>query len=83
MADWRQTDKLTEVERLVVEYADVLSSTPVTMSADLTARLREQFSERQVVDLANNIAWENYRARFNRGLGVESDGYANPRGIDG
>lgn len=83
MADWRQTDELSEIERLVVELADVLSATPVNLTDDLTARLRQQFSERQLVDLVNNIAWENCRARFNRGLGVESDHYDTLKEVDG
>ena len=75
MADWRHTDKLTERERLVVELADVLTTTPVVMPEALSRGLSRHFSERQLVDLTNSIAWENCRARFNRGLGVETDSY--------
>jgi len=66
---------LTDRERLVVEFADGMSRTPVAVSDDLRRRLRLEFSEKQVVDLANTISWEHARARFNRGLGVESDGF--------
>lgn len=68
---------LTDRERLVVEFADGMSRTPVAVSDDLRRRLRLEFSEKQIVDLANTIAWEHARARFNRGLGVESDGFAD------
>lgn len=33
------------------------------------------FSPKQLVELTQVIAWENARARFNRGFDVQSDGY--------
>jgi alkylhydroperoxidase family enzyme len=39
----------------------------------LYARLRNQFSEEQLMQLAAQIAFENYRARWNRLFNVESD----------
>ncbi|OLB01493.1 MAG: hypothetical protein AUH08_05665 [Verrucomicrobia bacterium 13_2_20CM_54_12] len=36
-------------------------------------RLRNQFSEEQLMQLAAQIAFENYRARWNRLFNVESD----------
>lgn len=66
---------LTDRERLAVEFADVLSRTPVEVSDDLHQRMRLEFSEKQIVELANSIAWEHARARFNRGLGIGSDGF--------
>ena len=61
----------------MVEFADVMSRTPVVVSEGLHLRMAETFSRRQVVELANTIAWENARARFNRGLGIESDGFSD------
>jgi hypothetical protein len=29
-----------------------------------------------MVELASVIAWENFRARFNRGFGIESQGFS-------
>lgn len=68
---------LTDNERLVVEYADVLSRTPVVVEDDLLVRMRAAFSEKQIVELAHTVAWEHARARFNRGLGIGSDGFAD------
>jgi hypothetical protein len=28
-----------------------------------------------MVELASVIAWENFRARFNRGFGIEAEGF--------
>ena len=67
---------LTDEQRLAIEFADVLSRTPVEMTNDLDGRLAARFSERQLVELASNIAWENARARFNRAFRIQPDGYA-------
>ncbi len=63
----------------MIEFADTLSRTPVEMSDELLACLRSEFTEKQVVELANNIAWENCRARFNRAFLIEADGYDDER----
>jgi alkylhydroperoxidase family enzyme len=62
-----------DTERLVIELADALTDTPSDVSDDLYARLRNQFSEGQLMQLGGHIAFENYRARWNRIFDVESD----------
>jgi 4-carboxymuconolactone decarboxylase len=63
------------VERLVLVYADAMSQTPVEVSDALFARLRERFSEAQLVELTSAIAWENYRARFDHAFGIEGENF--------
>jgi alkylhydroperoxidase family enzyme len=60
-------------ERLVIELADAMLGVPANVSDDLYARLREEFSEEQLMELSGQIAFENYRARWNRVFDVESD----------
>ena len=62
-----------DTERLVIELADALTDTPANVSDDLYARLRNQFSEEPLMQLGGLIAFENYRARWNRLFNVESD----------
>jgi len=69
------TDKLTPTEKLVVEYADALTATPTTVDDELRDRIAAAFSRKQAVELTHLIAWENARARFNRGFDVQPDGY--------
>lgn len=47
----------------------------MTVGADLRRRLDATFSEKQQVALANLIAWENARARFNRAFEIGPDHY--------
>ena len=69
----------SEVERLVIELADEMANTPSNISDDLYARLREKFSEEQLLQLGGQIAFENYRARLNRVFDVGSDHLYQPQ----
>jgi alkylhydroperoxidase family enzyme len=62
-----------DTEQFVIELADALTDTPSNVSDELYARLRNQFSEEQLMQLGGQIAFENYRARWNRLFNVESD----------
>jgi alkylhydroperoxidase family enzyme len=62
-----------DTERLVIELANAMTDTPSNVSDDLYARLRNHFSEEQLIQLGAQIAFENYRARWNRIFNVESD----------
>jgi alkylhydroperoxidase family enzyme len=68
-----------DTERLVIELADAMTDTPANVSDDLYARLRGQFSEEQLMQLGAQIAFENYRARWNRIFNVESDNLYTPQ----
>jgi len=67
-----------ETERLVIELADGMADTPSNISDDLYARLREKFSEEQLLQLGGQLAFENYRARLNRIFDVGSDELYRP-----
>jgi alkylhydroperoxidase family enzyme len=65
----------SETEKLVLEYADAMTQTPVEVPEALFDKLREKFSEVQMVELTATLAWENYRARFDHAFGVEAEGF--------
>jgi alkylhydroperoxidase family enzyme len=67
-----------DVERLVIELADAMTSTPANISDELFTRLRQQFSEEQLLELSAQIAFENFRARTNRVFNVGSDELYRP-----
>lgn len=60
----------------MLRLAAVLTRTPANVRDELFNELREQFSERELVELRAAIAWENYRARFNRIFAIESEGFS-------
>jgi AhpD family alkylhydroperoxidase len=73
---YRSSDRFTEVEKAVLDYATGVSRSPVDVPDELFDRLREHFDEAQLVELTNVIALENYRARFNWAFGIEGQGFS-------
>jgi len=71
--------EFSEAERLVIELADALAIAPANVSDSLYARLRQQFSEEQLLELGAQIAFENFRARLNRVYDAESDHLYQPQ----
>ena len=60
---------------MVLEYADRMTQVPVEVSDALFVRLRERFTEPELVELTSAIAWENYRARFDHAFGIEGENF--------
>jgi alkylhydroperoxidase family enzyme len=73
---WRDSDLFDDRERAVLEYAEAATATPAVVSDALAARLQSHFSEAEMVELAAWVALENLRSRFNAGLGLRSQGFA-------
>lgn len=74
---WRDSDVYDDRERLVLEYAEAVNSTPATVDDDLARRLHRHFGDKELVELTAWIALENYRSRFNAGLGLSSEGFSD------
>lgn len=72
---FRESDVFTEDEKLVLEYAEGISKTPIDVPDEVFDRLSSRFDEGQIVELTYAAAIENLRARVNWALGIESQGY--------
>lgn len=75
LPNFRESDLFDESEKLVLEYAEGISRTPVEVGDELFGRLRERFDEPQIVELTFAAGIENLRARVNWALGIGSQGY--------
>jgi alkylhydroperoxidase family enzyme len=73
---YRESDAFDEREKLVLDLAVAMTRTPADVPRPLMAALGAFFDETQLVELAAAIAWESYRARFNRAFDVRSVGYS-------
>lgn len=73
---WRQSSLFEPLERLVLEYAEAMSRTPVEVGDELFGQLREHFDERQMVELTMAVALENLYSRSNWALGIEGEGFS-------
>ncbi len=76
LADYATSPVFTELERLVLRLADELARTPSSVPDELYQALRAHLDEGQLIELASAIAWEHYRARFNRVFDFGSDGFS-------
>jgi AhpD family alkylhydroperoxidase len=76
LASWRESPQFDELERLVLEYAEAMTRTPVAVTDELFAQLREHFDERQMVELTMAIALENLYGRSNWAFGLEGEGFS-------
>jgi len=70
-----ESSNLPERERIALEYADRVSTTPVDVPDAFFAHLQRLFSEREIVELTAHIAHENYNAKSNRPLRVEANNF--------
>ncbi|WP_228001824.1 carboxymuconolactone decarboxylase family protein [Nocardia australiensis] len=73
------SDAYNELEKLVIAFAEGMTTTPVvgTELEELRTRLLVHLSEAQVAELAATVAWENQRARVNQALGVRPTGMSD------
>ncbi len=77
LADYHNADCFSGLDKLILEYAAGISSTPVTVSDELVDELRAHFDEAQLVALTHVITLENLRGRFNLALGIGASGFSD------
>jgi len=64
-------------EALAMEYAVLISRSPLNFPADFIRRLKAAFTEREIVILASTVAQVNYWARLLQALGVPPAGFSD------
>jgi alkylhydroperoxidase family enzyme len=74
---WRDSDAFTELERLVLAYAEAMTATPPQVTDEMVAQLTARLSEAQLVELTAIVAVENLRSRLNSALGLTSQGFVD------
>jgi alkylhydroperoxidase family enzyme len=73
---WRESDVFTPLERDVLEYAEAMTNTPLTVTDDLSTRLLERLGPAGMIELTVFIAFSNLSTRGNVALGIESQGFS-------
>ena len=66
----------TERERAAIAWAEMVTISPNDISEAQFAELRRHFTDREIVELTAQAAFENFRARVNRSLRIDDDGFA-------
>ncbi|MGQ0582933.1 MAG: carboxymuconolactone decarboxylase family protein [Reyranella sp.] len=75
VTQWRDSKLFSEAERLALEYAERITYTDRQVDDALVDRLKQHFTDAQIVELTAAIAMENFRSKFNPPLGIEAQGF--------
>jgi alkylhydroperoxidase family enzyme len=75
LAEFERSPNFGAGEKAVLRYAEGMTRTPAEVSDEVFNDLRRHFNTPQIVELTTMIAFENLRARFNRALHIEADGF--------
>ena len=67
----------TPLERDVLEYAEAMTSTPTTVTDELSASLLERLGPAALVELTVFIGFANMAGRVNTAHGITSQGYSD------
>jgi hypothetical protein len=62
----------SEVESLLLRYADDITRTPIDVDLQVFRQLRRHFTYEQIVEITSAICYENFRTRFRNAMGVET-----------
>jgi AhpD family alkylhydroperoxidase len=72
---YRESDLFSEREKLALDYTVAVMRTPVEVTDELFARMREHFDERQLVELTALLTLVNV-VRFNAAFRIGSAGFS-------
>jgi alkylhydroperoxidase family enzyme len=72
---YRQSDLFTEREKLALDYTIAVMRTPVEVTDELFARMKEHFSDEQLVEITALLTVVNLD-RFNAAFGIGSAGFS-------
>jgi alkylhydroperoxidase family enzyme len=72
---YRQSDLFTEREKLALDYTVAVMRTPVEVTDELFARMKEHFTDEQLVELTALLTVVNLD-RFNAAFGIGSAGFS-------
>jgi AhpD family alkylhydroperoxidase len=73
---YRQSDLFTDREKLALDYTVAVMRTPVEVTDELFAQIKEHFSNEQLVELTALLTLVNVD-RFNAAFGIDSAGFSD------
>ena len=75
LASFESSAQFNALEKTILRYAEGMTHNPAEVADPVFEELKQYFNTAQIVELTAMIAFENFRARFNRALHIESDGF--------
>ena len=78
---WRESAVFTPLERRVMEYAEAMCQTPLTVTDGMSAALLEELGAPALLELTTRIGVMNMTARGNVALGIRSAEFSASCGL--
>jgi AhpD family alkylhydroperoxidase len=78
---WRESTVFTPLERRVMEYAEAMCQTPLTVSDEMSAALLDELGAPALLELTSRIGVMNMTARGNVALGIRSQEFSASCGL--
>jgi len=78
---WRQSTVFTPLERRVMEYAEAMCQTPLTVTDEMSAALLAELGAPALLELTARVGAMNLSARSNVALGIRSQEFAASCGL--
>ena len=76
LPDWRASDRFTERERVALELTEEIIDDGREVSDACFARVREHFSEADVVELVFVIGYQVFASKFAKAFRLAPQGFA-------
>ncbi len=74
---WRESVVFTPLERRVMEYAEAMCQTPLSVTDEMSGVLRDELGADGLIELTARIGFMNLSARTNVALGIRSEHFAD------
>ena len=77
LPNFQTSELFTEAEKVALEYAEAVTYSDREVSDPLFFRLKQHFSDDEIVELTAVIAFQNCSSKFNQALKIPSQGFCS------
>lgn len=77
LASWKTSEMFTALEKNTLEYAEAVTDSSKKINKELQDKMKELFSEDELVELTALIAFQNMSTKFNNAFGIEPQGFCS------
>jgi len=77
IATYRESPRYSERERVALEFCERIIRDDLDVSDECLARLREHFTEAEVVELTFIIGYQTFASKFAKAMRLEPQGFAS------
>ncbi|MBI2205858.1 MAG: carboxymuconolactone decarboxylase family protein [Candidatus Rokubacteria bacterium] len=76
LADWTTSEVFTARERVALEFAERIVRDDDAVSDECYARVREHFSEPEIVELVFVVGYQTFASQFAKAFSLEPQGFS-------